>query len=63
MFVKSVIPPISLGELGIREGVSVYFVKQLEENAAVGFNASISLFLINILLPALIGLILLLKRK
>ncbi len=63
MFVKSVIPPISLGELGIREGVSVYFVKQLGENAAVGFNASISLFLINILLPALIGLILLLKRK
>ena len=63
MFAKTVIPPISLGELGIREGASVYFITQIGLSAAVGFNASIFLFLINILLPALIGLILLAKKN
>ncbi len=63
MFAKSIIPPISFGELGIREGVSVYFLKRIGETAAAGFNASIFLFLINILFPALIGLIFLLRRK
>ncbi len=63
MFVKTIIPPISFGELGIREGASVYFLRQVGINAAAGFNASIFLFLINILLPALTGLIFLLKRK
>jgi len=63
MFAKSIIPPISFGELGIREGVSVYFLKHIGETAAAGFNASIFLFLINILFPALIGLIFLLRRK
>ena len=63
MFVKSIIPPISFGELGIREGVSVYFLKYIGESAAAGFNAAIFLFLINILFPALIGLNFLLRRK
>ena len=63
MFAKTIIPPVSFGELGIREGASVYFLKQVGVSAAAGFNASIFLFLINVLLPALTGLILLLKRK
>ncbi len=63
MFAKTIIPPISFGELGIREGASVYFLKQVGVSAAAGFNASIFLFLFNVLLPALTGLILLLKRK
>jgi uncharacterized membrane protein YbhN (UPF0104 family) len=63
MFTKTIIPPVSLGELGIREGASVYFIKRFGETAATGFNASIFLFLINVLLPAVIGLILLLRRK
>jgi uncharacterized protein (TIRG00374 family) len=63
MFAKTIIPPISLGELGIREGASVYFISRLGESASVGFNASIFLFLINVLLPSIIGLILLLKKS
>lgn len=63
MFVKTFIPPVSFGELGIREGVSVYFIKRFGESAAAGFNASLFLFIINILFPALIGLVFLLKRK
>jgi len=63
MFVKTVIPPISLGELGIREGASVFFLTKFSELPSVAFNASIFLFIINILLPALVGLILLLKKN
>jgi len=63
MFAKTVIPPISLGELGIREGASVYFLAQFGETASAAFNASIFLFIINLLIPALVGLVLLLKRN
>ena len=63
MFVKTVMPPVSFGGLGIREGLSVYFIKSFGESAAVGFNASLFLFLINIVFPAFIGLLFLLKRK
>jgi len=63
MFVKTVIPPISLGELGIREGASVFFLTKFSELPSVAFNASIFLFIINILLPALVGLILLLRKN
>jgi len=63
MFVKTVIPPISLGELGIREGASVFFLTTFSELPSVAFNASIFLFIINILLPSLVGLILLLKKN
>lgn len=63
MFAKTVIPPISLGELGIREGASVYFLTHFGETSAVAFNASIFLFIINLLIPAFIGLILLFKKN
>ena len=55
MFTKTIIPPVSMGELGIREGASVYFLTQMGESASVAFNASIFLFIINLLIPALIG--------
>jgi uncharacterized protein (TIRG00374 family) len=63
MFAKTIIPPVSLGELGIREGASVFFITQLGESASTGFNASIFLFFINVLIPSLIGLTLLLKKS
>lgn len=63
MFAKTIIPPVSLGELGIREGASIFFITALGESASVGFNASIFLFFINVLIPSLIGLILLLKKN
>lgn len=63
MFAKTIIPPISLGELGIREGASVYFITRLGESASAGFNASIFLFLINVLLPSIVGMLLLTKKS
>lgn len=63
MFAKTIIPPVSLGELGIREGASVFFITQLGESASTGFNASIFLFFINVLIPSLIGLTLLIKKN
>ena len=63
MFAKTIIPPISLGELGIREGASVFFLHMFGEVNSVGFNSSIFLFLINMLIPSVIGLFLLLKKN
>ena len=63
MFTKTVILQISVGELGIREGVSIYFFTKAGEAASTAFNASIFLFLINLAFPSLIGLILLYKKS
>lgn len=63
MFTKTVIPQITFGELGIREGAAVYFLSHFGESPAAGLNAALFLLLINILFPAIIGLIFLLKRK
>lgn len=60
-FVKAVIPPVTFGELGIREGASVYFTAKLGLTSATGFNSAIFLFLINVLLPSIPGLLLLIK--
>ena len=60
MLIKTVIPPITLGELGIREGASVYVLGHAGIIAAAAFNASLLLFAINILLPSLAGLVVLL---
>ena len=63
MFSKSIIPQISIGELGIREGFSVYFFSKIGETAATAFNAAFFLFLINLVFPSLLGLILLYKKS
>jgi len=63
MFAKTIIPPVSLGELGIREGASVFFLNMFGEVKSVGFNSSIFLFLINMLIPSVVGLFLLLKKN
>lgn len=63
MFIKTIIPSISLGDLGIREGASVFFFSKIGSTAAIGFDASIFLFLINLIFPSLIGLFLLTKKN
>jgi len=63
IFVKTAVPQISLGELGIREGASVFFLTSFGELPSVAFNASIFLFFINIMLPALVGLFLLIRKN
>lgn len=62
MFSKTFFPPISFGELGIREGASIFFIHFFSEDSSVGFNASIVLFIINVLIPSLVGLFLLLRK-
>jgi uncharacterized protein (TIRG00374 family) len=56
MFLKSLIP-ISLGDLGIREASSVYFYSLCGIAYATSLNASLLLFVINILLPSIVGLL------
>ena len=63
MFSKSIIPPVTIADLGVREGASVFFIKIFGEIGSVGFNAAIFLFLINILLPSLIGILFLFKKR
>ena len=63
MFTKTIIPPISFGELGIREGASVFFITKMGETASVGFNSSIFLFMINLVIPAVIGVGMFLRKN
>jgi uncharacterized protein (TIRG00374 family) len=56
IFVKTILP-ISFGDLGIREGASVYFFMKFNVQKATAFNSSLLLFAINVFLPTLIGLI------
>jgi len=63
IFVKTIIPAITFGELGVREAASMYFVSEFGFNEQAGFNAAFLLFVINILIPSLIGLFLLFRRK
>jgi uncharacterized membrane protein (DUF441 family) len=62
-FTNTVIPPITLGELGIREGAAVYYSQYFNYIAQTGFNASIMLFTINIIVPAILGFIIYLEKN
>ena len=56
LFAKTLIPPITFGELGIREGALVYFLSFFGGSAVGAVNASLFVFTCNILLPSCIGL-------
>jgi uncharacterized protein (TIRG00374 family) len=62
MLIKTLVPPLTLGELGIREGVSVLVLGWAGTVTAVALGASLLLFAINVLLPGLVGLAVLLRR-
>ncbi len=53
---KAIIPPITFLDVGIREGAGAFFFEQFGAGAAVGFNAAVCLFAINVVLPTIIGL-------
>jgi uncharacterized membrane protein YbhN (UPF0104 family) len=61
MFTKTFLP-IALGDLGIRESASVYYLSKFNIEPAMAFNASLLLFCINILFPSLFGLLIILKK-
>jgi len=56
MFVKSALP-VTFADLGVREIGLVYFMSLRLVPEAASFNAGILLFAINVLAPALVGLL------
>ncbi len=56
LFTKTILPPITFGEIGIREAASVYFGSYFGIAEAAAFNAALILFIINLIIPSLIGL-------
>jgi len=56
MFTKSLVPQVTFGELGIREGVAVFFFSLFGYHASTGFNSALVIFAMNVLLPAVAGL-------
>lgn len=54
-FAKFLIPSVTLMDLGVREGASVYFLGLLGMADAVAFNAALVLFAINLVVPSALG--------
>ncbi len=55
MFLKSLLP-VAVMDLGVREGSVIFFLNKIQVNPAAAFNASLLLFLSNVLLPGMVGL-------
>lgn len=62
-FVKAVVLPFSIGDLGIRESAAVFFFSRIGFSPASAFNASMCMFFANLAIPSLIGAFLILKLK
>ena len=56
-FIKSIIPSISLTELGIRESVAITVMGGFGVVAATAFCSTFVLYVFNIILPAILGVI------
>jgi len=61
-FIQSLLP-LSIGDLGIRESAAAFFFGKLGVAPNVAFDAGLTLFIINMLLPSALGLFLLWKKK
>ncbi|GAB5536992.1 MAG: hypothetical protein Rubg2KO_32410 [Rubricoccaceae bacterium] len=62
-FAKSAVPQVTLGDLGVRESAAVFFLGAYGVGAAAALDASLSIFAINLLLPALAGVPLVLRLR
>lgn len=62
-WIKSILPSLALGEVGVRETVALAVAEWLAWNTAACVFAAFSLFVINLLLPSLLGLIPLLTLR
>lgn len=62
-YAKSAVPQVTLGDLGVRESASVFFLGAYGVGAAAALNASLAVFAVNLLLPALLGVPLLLRLR
>lgn len=54
-FVKTMIPQFTFADLGIRETAAVFFFGLVGVGSATALNASLVLFALNLLLPAVVG--------
>lgn len=63
IFSQTIIPQVTIAELGVREGSTVFFMNLLGLSAAAGFNAAIILFFINLVLPAIAGTFLIINKS
>jgi len=63
MLFTKILLPISLADLGIREGVSLFYFSLFGTERTAIFNASVLIFFLNILIPALIGSYFLFKLR
>jgi len=55
--------PISIGGLGIREGIFIYLLSKFGVNSEIAFVISLSGFIVKLMIPGLIGLIIPLRKK
>ena len=55
LFIISIIPTIAISEIGIRGSVAVYLFSLVSANILGILSATFVLWVINLLLPALIG--------
>lgn len=62
-FTKSLLPSITLMDLGIREGAAVFFLGTLGFPEAAALNAALLVFGINLILPAMVGFPLVLRMR
>ena len=62
-FLAKSLLPISIGDLGIREGAAVFFFTAVGMASVTALNASLLIFIINVLLPSLVGFLLIFKSK
>ncbi len=61
MFIKSLIP-IAIMDIGVRESSIIFFAAIFGIPGASAFNASVFLFLTNVLIPGIVGIYFLIKK-
>ena len=62
-FSKSFFPPVTVGDLGVREAMAIFFFGLAGIAEQTAFNAAMFLFVLNLLLPSLFSLWFLRRRK
>jgi hypothetical protein len=63
LFVKSVLLPISIADLGVRESASVFFYLRMGVPGAAALEASLCIFAVNLVLPSVLGIAVLMKSS
>jgi hypothetical protein len=62
-WVMAVIPTITLTELGVRGHVSLYIFGHFSANAAAIVGATTGIWLLNLMIPSIVGSILILRMR